>query len=93
MGAPTVKNRASVMTLKQLWHHRFGHSSSEVMSTLFKNLEILGDKKENNKLDVCDVCFRAKQTRSRFSISENKASDLFDLIHCDVWGPYRFLWC
>ena len=35
------------------------------------------------------MCFRAKQTRSYFSISENKASDAFDLIHCDIWGPYR----
>ena len=39
--------------------------------------------------DVYDVCFRTKQTRSHFSISENKVNDLFELIHCDIWGPYK----
>ena len=24
-----------------------------------------------------------------FSSSENKAKECFDLIHCDLWGPYR----
>ena len=26
-----------------------------------------------------------------FSSSENKAKECFDLIHCDLWGPYRVL--
>lgn len=37
----------------------------------------------------CDVCLRAKQTREKFSLSEHVASDAFELIHCDLWGPYR----
>lgn len=45
--------------------------------------------KKDSKVDVCDICFRAKQTRSRFPISESKASGLFKLVHCDIWGPYR----
>ena len=32
---------------------------------------------------------RAKQTRMSFPISENKALNCFDLIHCDIWGPYH----
>ena len=73
---------------RHLWHHRLGHPSNELVSVFFKNLEIFGNLSGTNK-DVCDVCFRAKQTRSRFSISENKAGDLFELIHCDIWGPYK----
>lgn len=34
----------------------------------------------------CDVCFRAKQTRQCFSESLNNAKEMFDLIHCDLWG-------
>lgn len=34
------------------------------------------------------VCFKYKQTLEVFSESYNKASSLFDLIHCDSWGPY-----
>lgn len=44
----------------------------------------------NNDLDeLCDTCNRAKQTRVTFHESSNKADDLFSLIHCDVWRPYR----
>jgi len=42
-----------------------------------------------NKGVLCDVCFCAKQTRITFPISENKASNYFDWIHCDIWGTYR----
>jgi len=45
--------------------------------------------KSNKKVKMCDVCFCAKQTRSHFAISESKATKLFELIHCDIWGLYR----
>ena len=32
---------------------------------------------------------RAKQTRTQFVASENHAQELFELIHCDIWGTYR----
>ncbi|MCF8704075.1 DDE-type integrase/transposase/recombinase, partial [Corynebacterium sp. MC-02] len=31
----------------------------------------------------------AKKTRSNFPVSENKATHIFELIHCDLWGPNR----
>ena len=34
------------------------------------------------------MCLHAKQTRMSFPISENTATNCFDLIHCDLWGPY-----
>lgn len=37
----------------------------------------------------CDTCFRAKQTREVFYQSLNKTKECFEMIHCDVWGPYR----
>lgn len=40
-------------------------------------------------LSKCDVCLRSKQTRTSFPDSYNKASGVFELIHCDLWGPYR----
>ena len=43
------------------------------------------------KEDACEICFHAKQTRSQFPISKNNAVDAFDLIHCDIWGPYSIL--
>ena len=32
-----------------------------------------------------------KQPRNRFPISMNKASEIFDLIHCDIWGSNKIL--
>lgn len=37
----------------------------------------------------CEVCQRAKQTRDSFPTYKHKASAIFDLIHCDLWGPYK----
>ena len=69
-----------------LWHRRLGHPSYKVLSALpaFKSLSI--DFSDSSQ---CDICFQAKQTRKVFPDSLNKASYPFDLIHCDVWGPYR----
>lgn len=38
---------------------------------------------------ACDVFFRAKQPSDNFSLSENKATKIFEKIHCDLWGPYK----
>ena len=66
----------------QLWHHRLGHASKQLISSL-------PTIHDNNFQDVpCDICFKAKQTREFFPLSNNKAISLFDLIHCDIWGPY-----
>ena len=45
------------------------------------------DKKFSD--ESCDVLCRAKQTRLSFPLSDNKAINCFDLIHCDIWGAYR----
>lgn len=42
-----------------------------------------------HSIKTCDICFRAKQTRLTFPDSSHNAKEVFDLIHCDVWGPYR----
>ncbi|GKA26417.1 ribonuclease H-like domain-containing protein [Tanacetum coccineum] len=39
----------------------------------------------------CEVCHKAKQTRDPFPISEHKSTCLGELIHLDVWGPYKVI--
>jgi len=36
---------------------------------------------------VCEICYHAMQTRNRFLVGSNKAKDVFELIHYDIWGP------
>lgn len=69
------------------WHHRLGHLS-------FKRLEFLKDqlhfKGEKNGITPYYICPLAKQRRLAFISNNHLSSYSFDLIHCDVWGPYSF---
>ncbi|KAJ1703741.1 hypothetical protein LUZ63_003520 [Rhynchospora breviuscula] len=66
-----------------LWHQRMGHPSRQI------TLLFAGFSNNDVSKDVCEICMRAKQTRDVFPDSLNKAANSFDLIHCDIWGPYR----
>ena len=68
-----------------LWHQRLGHPSERVVKLLPAIRSSHAKKKLNT---VCDVCPMAKQTRDCFPSSTHKASRLFELVHCDLWGPY-----
>ncbi|PWA71822.1 ribonuclease H-like domain-containing protein [Artemisia annua] len=70
---------------KHLWHCRLGHPSDQVLKVLNKDLKF--DNKNN--VEVCEICQKAKQTREPFPLSEHKTSMLADLVHLDLWGPYR----
>ena len=69
-----------------LWYKRLGHPSLKITELI---LEIRKHKDSNVVNKTCEVYFRAKQTREKFPLSEHKASNAFELIHCDLWGPYR----
>ena len=71
-----------------MWHRRLGHPSREVLLYLPHSLGVKCDLNKD-KEDSCEIFFRAKQTRNQFYISNSHAKDAFDLIHCDIWGPYR----
>jgi len=69
-----------------LWHQRLGHRSMQV-TKIVSSVDL---EKGNEILSkCCDVCQRAKQTKNKFSASDFRTFDAFELIHCDLWGPYR----
>ncbi|XP_010274487.1 PREDICTED: uncharacterized protein LOC104609798 [Nelumbo nucifera] len=76
-------HKAKVKASYELWHKRIGHPSEKVIKFL-PDLNIRGGS--GNR--ICGVCLKAKQTRGTFDSSENNAKKIFDLIHCDLWGPY-----
>jgi len=66
-----------------LWHNRMGHPS-------FKTLKLLCLVNQDTTIcDICSVFPLAKQTRIPFPISTSRTENVFDLVHLDVWGPYR----
>jgi hypothetical protein len=66
-------------SLNKLWHCRMDHPSDRVLSKII----YLSDLNSS----CCEVYNFAKQTKSPFSLSNNKSNKLFQLIHYDVWGP------
>ncbi|CAL9226810.1 unnamed protein product, partial [Arabidopsis halleri] len=71
-----------------LWHHRLGHPSSRVtrMIPVFRGVS---NTSSEHLFKSCDVCLRSKQTRQSFPDNSINANAVFDLIHVDLWGPYR----
>jgi len=83
-----LRGRATVATVQtgnekfvNLWHKQLGHPSSKVLEMVPN----VGDGKISSlRNQVCDVCLRAKQTRDKFPANDNKTSESFPLIHCDL---------
>ncbi|KAJ0733050.1 putative RNA-directed DNA polymerase [Helianthus annuus] len=70
--------------LSDMWHSRLGHPSDQVLAVLKNSLGI-----KSVEHGPCEICHRAKQVRVPFPLSEHKSKGLGDLIHLDVWGPYK----
>ena len=73
------------MVNTERWHKRLGHPSEEKLRCLG---EILGCNKSCNNAP-CNVCPLAKQKRLPFVSANNISNKPFELIHCDIWGPYH----
>ncbi|GJX24745.1 ribonuclease H-like domain-containing protein [Tanacetum coccineum] len=74
-----------VNNLKHDWHCRLGHPADPVLNVLKDSLNF--DKRDNTS--CCEICQRSKQTREAFPLSDHKLKNLGDLVHLDLWGPYK----
>lgn len=87
---PLVSRRrvlqVGVKSTSSLLHNRMGHTSWEVHKLFSK---AMGNSSLEKLNKACDVCHCAKHSRTSFSLSHNIANNCFDLMHCDLWGPYR----
>ncbi|XP_074302539.1 uncharacterized protein LOC141634162 [Silene latifolia] len=66
-----------------LIHARLGHTS------LAKMHHIVGIDCKNLKSYYCDTCIIAKIHKQPFIRSDSRAKQSFDLLHIDLWGPYK----
>lgn len=77
--APTTRLcRATNANSYKMWHWRLGHSSSQIVGILY---DVSNNDFCRNKDKPCNICFKAKQTRTLFPTSHNKANDLFELMY------------
>jgi transposase InsO family protein len=85
-------NQTTVVGQHELWHRRLGHPSRKVVNLLPFMSSNKAYRESNDVFDSkepCGICMIAHQTRSVFPISGSKTVDLFEMIHCDIWGAYK----
>ncbi|GAA0145430.1 hypothetical protein LIER_05626 [Lithospermum erythrorhizon] len=70
----------------ELWHCRLGHPFDRVL----KLVPALQGSLSRKQLDTtCTICPQAKQRRDSFLLSDSRTSRVFELLHCDLWGPNK----
>ncbi|PWA93616.1 hypothetical protein CTI12_AA069020 [Artemisia annua] len=82
---PSTHSAFTITSNQHLWHSRLGHSSP----TVLKQITSLSDSFSCNSNFHCTICPLAKHHSLPFNESLSYANSLFELIHIDVWGPYR----
>lgn len=66
-------------------HSRLGHLSNAKLALV--NDDNVPSFKSNENFH-CDVCPLDKQKRLPFKSSTHVSDNCFDIIHCDLWGPF-----
>ncbi|GMJ01569.1 hypothetical protein HRI_003826100 [Hibiscus trionum] len=74
------------VSINSLWHARLGHSSYRPLSHISS---IQCNSSLENEIKECRVCPLAKQAKLPFPLSNSSSVVPFELIHIDLWGPYR----
>ncbi|XP_074282657.1 uncharacterized protein LOC141607195 [Silene latifolia] len=78
----TSQNKVCTSDLALL-HARLGHSSLSKM----RHLDFV--KSEGMDKFVCETCALAKMHKLPYKRSDSLAYSSFDLVHIDLWGPYK----
>nr|GEW87038.1 ribonuclease H-like domain-containing protein [Tanacetum cinerariifolium] len=66
---------------------QLGHPANQVLKLLKGSLNLSNIDHEG----PCEVCHKAKHTRDSFPLSENKSTVFGQLMHLDIWGPYKVI--
>jgi len=69
-----------------VWHSRFGYVSDKILRLLSN--EIPFDMSHSFSTSDCQISPLAKFRRLSFTSLNNVSHSLFDILHCDIWGPY-----
>ena len=69
----------------ETWHHKLSHIPIHVYKLICNKVPI---SYIDSKF-YYEVCHIAKQNRFTFTNQNNFSAELFDLIHTNIWGPFR----
>jgi hypothetical protein len=68
-----------------MWHYRLGHIGVKRMKKLHSD-ELL-ESLDYELFETCEPCLMGKMSRTPFSDSMERATDLLEIVHTDVCGP------
>ena len=68
-----------------LWHCCLGHIGAKCMKKL--HADGLLESLDYESFDACEPCLVGKMTKTPFSGTMERATDLLEIIHTDVCGP------
>ena len=68
-----------------LWHCCLGHIGVKRMKKL--HADGLWESHDYESFDACEPCLMGKMTKTPFSGTMERATDLLEIIHSDVWSP------
>ena len=74
-----------------LWHCRLGHIGVKRMKKL--HTDGLLEPLDHESLGTCEPCLMGKMTKTPFSETMKRATDLLEIIHTDVCGPMNIKSC
>lgn len=86
-GSVNVENAANETKGNEytMWHQRLGHASLSRLQHIDRVKPFLSQHKNQ----VCITCPLSKMTRISFPTSDSHAMKAFELLHSDIWGPYK----
>jgi hypothetical protein len=83
----SVFNSVSIKVPAHVWHFRMGHLSDSRFNLL---KHVICDCTSHSNKD-CSICPLAKQHKISFPVSTTHSTQIFELIHYDIWGPFSSL--
>ncbi|GKC70113.1 cysteine-rich receptor-like protein kinase 8, partial [Tanacetum coccineum] len=81
----SVLSNKTVKDNYELWHHRIGHDPDVKL----KQMHDLPVSLTKSCFDKCFSCPMEKFTKLPYSLSDSHSTSVFELIHIDIWGPYK----
>ena len=81
----TKRCRVNNDSATYLWHCRLGHIGVKRMKKL--HTDGLLESLDYESLGTCEPCLMGKMTKTPFSGTMERATDLLEIIHTDVCGP------
>lgn len=84
-------NFVKVVETMDLWHHRMGHIGEEATKSLLRSVKGVTFP-PGDKLSKCEPCIIGKHARTPHPSSTSpKTTELLELVHCDLCGPFPVL--